>query len=59
MAVFSEIYYNNNSVLERCVNCIKYFLDPETRARRIVNISQYADIYFIKSFWTLLEMSKK
>lgn len=56
MAVFSEIYYNNNSVLERCVNCIKYFLDPETRARRIVNISQYADIYFIKSFWTLLEM---
>ncbi|XP_029176353.1 hormone-sensitive lipase-like isoform X2 [Nylanderia fulva] len=55
-AAYSEIYYNNNTILRRCVNCIEYFLDPEATARRIVNICQYADIYFIKAYWSLLEM---
>lgn len=30
-------------------------MDPELRARRIVNISQYADVDFCKSFWFLAE----
>ncbi|XP_029176344.1 hormone-sensitive lipase-like [Nylanderia fulva] len=56
MAAYSEIYYNNNTILRRCVNCIEYFLDPEATARRVVNISQYADIYFTKACWSVLEM---
>ncbi|XP_029176350.1 hormone-sensitive lipase-like isoform X2 [Nylanderia fulva] len=56
MAAYSEIFYNNNTILRRCVNCIQYFLDPEARARRLVNISQYADIYFTRAYWSLLEM---
>lgn len=33
-------------------------MDPELRARRIVNISQYADVDFCKSFWFLAESGK-
>lgn len=33
----------------------KYLTDPEERARRIVNITQNADVDFIKSFWSLTE----
>lgn len=33
-------------------------MDPELRARRIVNISQYADVQFCKSFWFLAESGK-
>lgn len=33
----------------------KYITDPEQRARRIVNISQNADIDFCKAFWFLSE----
>ncbi|XP_029176354.1 hormone-sensitive lipase-like [Nylanderia fulva] len=55
-AAYSEIYYNNDTILRRCINYIKYFLDPEATASRLVNISQYADIYFTKEYWSLLEM---
>ena len=34
-------------------------MDPELRARRIVNISQYADVDFCKSFWFLAESGKQ
>lgn len=33
----------------------KYYWNPELRARRIVNLSQYAGIDFCKSFWSLTE----
>lgn len=59
MASFSEIYYNNGTVLGRCANSVKYLLDPEARARRIVNISQNADISFCQAFWFLNESGKK
>ncbi|KMQ94919.1 hormone-sensitive lipase [Lasius niger] len=52
----NEMYYNNDTVLGRCANSIKYFLDPEARARRIVSISQYADISFAQAFWFLNEL---
>ncbi|XP_063977134.1 hormone-sensitive lipase [Diachasmimorpha longicaudata] len=53
MASFSEAYYTNGSFLGRCTNSVKYVIDPEARARRIVNVSQRADVYFCKSFWYL------
>ncbi|GAB1866183.1 Hormone-sensitive lipase [Camponotus japonicus] len=56
MVSYSEMYYNNDTILGRCANSIKYFLDPEARARRIVNISQYADISFAQAFWFLNEL---
>ncbi|XP_057329684.1 hormone-sensitive lipase [Microplitis mediator] len=55
MATFSEIYYTNGSLLNRCTQSVKYFIDPEARARRIVNISQRAEVDFCKSFWMLNE----
>lgn len=33
----------------------KFFTDPEEKAKRIVNISQNADIDFCKAFWFLSE----
>lgn len=33
----------------------KYYWNPELRARRIVNLSQYAGIDFCKAFWSLTE----
>lgn len=59
MVSYSEIYYNNDTILGRCTNSIKYFLDPEARARRIVNISRYADISFAQAFWFLNELGEK
>lgn len=59
MASFSEIYYSNGTLLGRCANSVKYLLDPEARARRIVNVSQFADISFCKAFWFLNEAGKK
>jgi len=58
MASFSEMYYNNGTVLERCANSVKYLLDPEARARRVVNIFLHADISFCQAFWFLNESSK-
>ncbi|KAK0158168.1 hypothetical protein PV328_009204 [Microctonus aethiopoides] len=55
MASFSEIYYRNSSLLNRCTNSLKYVVDPELRARRIVNLSQRADVHFCKAFWNLNE----
>lgn len=59
MASYSEKFYNNSTVFERCANSINYFLDPEAKARRIVNISQFADISFMQAFWSLSELSKR
>ncbi|XP_067012042.2 hormone-sensitive lipase isoform X2 [Anabrus simplex] len=59
MASFSEIYYGHGGMLSRATNSVwtggKYFMDPELRARRIVNISQHASVDFCKSFWLLAE----
>lgn len=59
MAIFSEAYYNNGSFFSKATNSVwtsgKYVLDPETRARRIVNISQNAEVDFCQAFWCLSE----
>lgn len=59
MAIFSEAYYNNGSFFSKATSSVwtsgKYVLDPETRARRIVNISQNAEVDFCQAFWCLSE----
>jgi hormone-sensitive lipase len=62
MASYSEAYYNSGSLLSKATNSVvtgsKYLLDPELRARRIVNIAQYSNVEFCKSFWQLTETGK-
>jgi hormone-sensitive lipase len=52
MAGFSESYYSENGSFTKATSSMyasgKYFLDPELRARRIVNISQSASVDFCK-----------
>ncbi|CAO1436583.1 unnamed protein product [Diamesa serratosioi] len=59
MASFSEVYYSTNGKFIKATNSMftsgKYLLDPELRARRIVNISQNSSVDFCKSFWFLAE----
>ncbi|ENN72419.1 hormone-sensitive lipase isoform X2 [Dendroctonus ponderosae] len=59
MAIFSEAYYSQGSLISKATNSFmtttKYITDPEQRAKRIVNISQSADVDFCKSFWFLSE----
>ncbi|XP_076636553.1 hormone-sensitive lipase [Colletes latitarsis] len=55
MATFSEAFYANGTLLSRCTNSVKYMIDPEVRARRIVDISRRADISFCQAFWFLNE----
>ncbi|XP_066589495.1 hormone-sensitive lipase [Prorops nasuta] len=55
MASFTEIFYSNGNLLGRCANALKYLVDPEVRARRIVDVSQHADVSFCQSFWLLNE----
>lgn len=47
------------SILSKATNSFltttKYITDPEQRAKRIVNISQSADVDFCKAFWFLSE----
>lgn len=53
MATFSEAFYANGTLLSRCTNSVKYMIDPEARARRIVDVSHRADISFCQAFWFL------
>ncbi|XP_014472103.1 PREDICTED: hormone-sensitive lipase isoform X2 [Dinoponera quadriceps] len=55
MASYSEVFYSNGTLLGRWSNFVKYLLDPEARARRVVSISQHADISFCQAFWFLNE----
>ncbi|XP_049949475.1 hormone-sensitive lipase isoform X3 [Schistocerca serialis cubense] len=59
MASFSEIYYGNDGSWFKAASSLwtggKFAVDPELRARRIVNISQHASVDFCKSFWLLAE----
>lgn len=60
LAGFSEVYYNNNGnrIMKATSSMYtggKYYWNPELRARRIVNLSQYAGIDFCKAFWSLTE----
>lgn len=58
MTSFSEIFYANGTLLGRCTNSIQYLVDPEARARRVVTVTQHADISFLQAFWSLNESSK-
>ncbi|XP_055606263.1 hormone-sensitive lipase [Uranotaenia lowii] len=59
MAGFSEGYYSEGGKISKATSLMytstKYMIDPELRARRIVNISQNSNIDFCKSFWFLAE----
>ncbi|XP_076257350.1 hormone-sensitive lipase isoform X1 [Rhynchophorus ferrugineus] len=59
MAIFSEAYYSKGSLFSKATSSFmtttKYITDPEQRAKRIVNISQNADVDFCKAFWFLSE----
>ncbi|XP_057651044.1 hormone-sensitive lipase isoform X2 [Diorhabda carinulata] len=59
MTLFSEVYYNQGSMISKATNSVisstKFFIDPEQRAKRIVNISQHAEVDFCKAFWFLAE----
>ncbi|XP_073812727.1 hormone-sensitive lipase [Musca autumnalis] len=61
MAGFSETFYAQDidGPLLKTTRSVwtsgKYLLNPELRARRIVNLSQNAKIDFCKSFWFLAE----
>lgn len=62
MASFSETYYSSGGFVATANSFLagsKFLVDPELRARRIVNISQYAGVEFCKSFWFLAESGKK
>ncbi|XP_075976772.1 hormone-sensitive lipase isoform X2 [Anticarsia gemmatalis] len=55
MVGFSEAYYCHGNLISSVWNGGQYLIDPEMRARRIVNISQSASIEFCKAFWFLAE----
>ncbi|KAJ8937288.1 hypothetical protein NQ318_020338 [Aromia moschata] len=59
MTLFSEVYYSQGSTFSKATNSVmsttKYITDPEQRARRIVNISQNAEVDFCKAFYFLSE----
>lgn len=61
MASFSEAFYGRDvdgawmKTTRNVWTSGKYLLNPELRARRIVNLSQNAKIDFCKSFWFLAE----
>lgn len=59
MAGFSEAYYKDGGKFTKTTSSMwtsgKYYWNPEQRARRIVNISQNAEIDFCKGFWSLAE----
>ncbi|KAK9512581.1 hypothetical protein O3M35_000977 [Rhynocoris fuscipes] len=56
MASFSEMYYCDGRIINPLLKCSKYLIDPELRAKRIVDISKYASAEFCKNFWFLGEM---
>lgn len=58
MAGFSEAYYCHGNLISSVWTGGQYLIDPEMRARRIVNISQSASIEFCKAFWFLAESGK-
>ncbi|XP_059062892.1 hormone-sensitive lipase [Achroia grisella] len=55
MAGFSEAYYSHGNLISSVWTGGQYIIDPEMRARRIVNISQSASVEFCKAFWFLAE----
>ncbi|XP_045536830.1 hormone-sensitive lipase isoform X2 [Papilio machaon] len=55
MAGFSEAYYSHGNLISSVWTGGQYLIDPEMRARRIVNISQSASVEFCKAFWFLAE----
>ncbi|CAG0903634.1 unnamed protein product [Cyprideis torosa] len=60
LASFSEGYYSDaKSSIGRTAYSLmassKYYRNPELRARRIVNLTQSAEIGFCKAFWNLAD----
>ncbi|RXG73536.1 Hormone-sensitive lipase, partial [Armadillidium vulgare] len=59
MCAFSEVYYSDGGFMQRTKQSLftsgKYMMDPEKRARRIVDVIQYSSVDFIKSFWSLAD----
>ncbi|KAK4886221.1 hypothetical protein RN001_002492 [Aquatica leii] len=59
MVIFSEAFYSQGSILTKAKNSVtttaKYLMDPEERAKRMINIFHYTNLDFLKSFWFLAE----
>lgn len=60
LAGLSELYYNSNeNHLVKATSSLyfssKYYLNPELRAKRYLNISLYAGVGFLKSFLSMPE----
>ncbi|XP_052059671.1 hormone-sensitive lipase-like [Mytilus californianus] len=58
MASFSDGYKNESHLLQLTTalfNSGKYFLDPDLRAQRVVDVTRTADISFCKAFWSIPE----
>lgn len=59
MCMYSHYFYNTGSSFRRWATASLFFRrimnDPDYRAKRIVNISRYADIDFCKAFWSQQE----
>ncbi|XP_014288475.1 hormone-sensitive lipase [Halyomorpha halys] len=56
MATFSEVYYSDGFIIDPLLRGSKYWVDPEVRAKRIVNIAKYASVDFCKNYWFLGEV---
>lgn len=60
MAGFSEAYYKEGTKFSKTTSSMwtsgKYYWNPELRARRIVNISQNAEIDFCKVIFCIQEI---
>ncbi|XP_072153805.1 uncharacterized protein Hsl isoform X2 [Bemisia tabaci] len=61
LASFSEVYFcSEGSMLARATNSVwhssKYLVDPELRAKRIVQCTIWASVEFCKAFWFLGEI---
>ncbi|XP_071957672.1 hormone-sensitive lipase-like [Antedon mediterranea] len=61
MASFSEGYHRYDGVIGRTATTLyhsgKYMLNPEQRAKRIVEMTTKCDVTFCKSFWSITEAS--
>ncbi|XP_033099091.1 hormone-sensitive lipase-like [Anneissia japonica] len=61
MASFSEGYHRYDGVIGRTATALyhsgKYMLNPEQRAKRIVEMTNKSDISFCKAFWSITEAS--
>ena len=59
MAAYGDGFKRHNSSTARALSSVlhsgKYVIDPELRAKRIVELTQHTSIPFCKAFWSLTD----